>query len=174
MVVECLYRDMSHRNASAAGVDRFTGAKKAEANQSSPQLDGRSIALFSLLLEIKPQSELHHARIIDGSIDNAKARETAEVLLAGWPTRQVELGVIEQVEEFSAELDRVSFADREVLEGRKIRIHETRAGERRSRNGSKFAGWCVVVSARVEPCGISVDCSRGDSTLARKRPAQWI
>jgi len=40
-----------------------------------------------------------------------------EILHPGRTTRQVELGVIEQVEELSAELDRVTFVNMEILEG---------------------------------------------------------
>ena len=82
-------------------------------------------------LELQLQSELHHARIVDGAVHQSKAALCVDVLHAAIRTipRQPELGVIEQVEELGAELQTHALPEgkHEVLDGREICVHKTRS-----------------------------------------------
>ena len=68
--------------------------------------------------------------------------------------------MIEKVEEFSPELNRVSLVDAKILECRKICIHEAGAGKWRTGNVSKFPNWRWYESTRIEPIQVVVNLGR--------------
>ncbi len=83
-------------------------------------------------LEIKPQSKLDDARVVDGLVDFAERGRAADVLHVNAVAGQTELRMIEKVEKFRSELESVLLVNREILESRKIRIHKARARNRRA------------------------------------------
>src|ERR1700734_1425192 len=68
--------------------------------------------------------------------------------------------MIEKVEEFSPELNRVSLVDAKILEWRKICIHEAGAGKLRTGNVSKFPYWRWYESTRIKPIQVVVNLGR--------------
>ena len=110
-------------------------------------------------LEIKPQSKLNHAWVVDRFIYNTERRRTVDILHKNSVADQPELSMIEKVEEFSPELNCVSLADAKILEGRKICIHESGTGKWRTRNVAKFPYWRWHESTRIEPILVVVQPS---------------
>ena len=95
---------------------------------------------IQLGLEINPQSKLNHARVVDRLVDNTERGRAVDILHVHSVAGQTELSVIEEVEEFSAELQSVSLVNVEILECRKIRVHKTRTGNWRAGRVSEFSG----------------------------------
>ncbi len=104
-----------------------------------------------MALKIKPQSKLNHARVVERLVHSAKRRRAVDILHKNSVTGQTELSVIEKVEKFSAELEIVSLVNAEILKGRKIRVHETRAGKWRTSDGLQAPRAAPVKSTGIEP-----------------------
>src|ERR1700728_13743 len=106
------------------------------------------------LLEDKPEGKLNQPRVIDGVIDDPKARWRVYVLLstiAQAPHKK--LRMVEQIEELSAELHTHSFAEREgkVLDDGEIGIHKSRTIDGRARSGAELACRRLLKSTRIKP-----------------------
>src|SRR4029077_5421630 len=65
--------------------------------------------------------------------------------------RQSELGMIEQIEELSAEVRANALGDCEALDHREICVHEAWAGKWRSGGRSQLADRCLSKAIRVKP-----------------------
>src|SRR5579884_39109 len=114
------------------------------------------------------QGKLHESGIVHSLVDHPEGRWGVYVLLArSGNSRHEELRVIEEVEEFSAELEVGSLteAEREFFDQREIGVHEARPVHGSTRGDAEFSRGCFRKGAGVEPILKSVDL--GGSGAAR-------